>query len=536
MNNIVGIQSGHDVSYSILKNGMPLIHEELERFSRVKEELGDGLKFFFEKTTKNTQKNSKFFTLGNFSARDRERWPKCNDFNSESLMNMIIDQNNGKYLELSHHMCHAANAFFSSNFNEALILTIDGGGMEDKETLTACTIYEGKGSKIKKIKVYDFFRLNIAGGWNFVSQLFGLSVGFPKGNQAGTVMAMASMSNCSKYVEPLMGLMTKRKPMTMSFTNYHSLAKNIFGKIEFSEQDKFDISSSLQTATENIIKEELPFFINKFKPKKLCIAGGCALNSVLIGKIQDWFPQITDVYVPPIPHDSGLSIGSSQYLWHQILGNKRIKWKDNFSPYLGRKYSEKQILEALKKQNDLVKYSYSDDEKIIELLAQQNIISVFGGGSESGRRALGNRSILADPRNESMKDLINKEVKHRQWFRPFAPSIIRTSVSEWFEKDASSPYMSHVLKWKKNKIKQIPAVAHFDGSARLQTVTENDNKWFFNFLRKWQKFSSVPVLLNTSFNDSEPIVETPEHAIKCFLKTKISNLYFRDFGILVSRT
>ena len=212
----------------------------------------------------------------------------------------------------------------------------------------------------------------------------------------------------------------------------------------------------MQTATENIIKEELPF-CNKFKPKKLCIAGGCALNSVLIGKIQDWFPQITDVYVPPIPHDSGLSIGSSQYLWHQILGNKRIKWKDNFSPYLGRKYSEKQILEALKKQSDLVKYSYSDDEKIIELLAQQNIISVFGGGSESGRRALGNRSILADPRNESMKDLINKEVKHRQWFRPFAPSIIRTSVSEWFEKDASSPYMSHVLKWKKNKIKQVPA-------------------------------------------------------------------------------
>ena len=165
MNNIVGIQSGHDVSYSILKNGMPLIHEELERFSRVKKNLEMALSFF-RKNYQKTQKNSKFFTLGNFSARDRERWPKCNDFNSESLMNMIIDQNNGKYLELSHHMCHAANAFFSSNFNEALILTIDGGGMEDKETLTACTIYEGKGFKIKKIKVYDFFRLNIAGGWN----------------------------------------------------------------------------------------------------------------------------------------------------------------------------------------------------------------------------------------------------------------------------------------------------------------------------------------------------------------------------------
>ncbi len=535
MHDIIGIQSGHDVSYSILRNGEPFIHEELERFSRVKEELGDGLKLFFENSSKKIQKNSKFFTLGNFGGRDIKKWPQCNDSNSQSLMNLIIDNNQGKYFELSHHMCHAANAFFSSNFDKSLILTIDGGGLEDKDILTASTIYMGEGTKIKKIKVYDFFKFNISVCWNFISQIFGLSVGYPKGNQAGTVMAMASMSNNTKYVEPLMDIMTNKKDMQSYFQDYKATGKRIFNKLEFSEQEKFDIASSLQIATENLVKEELNFFVKKFKPKKLCVAGGCALNSVLIGKIQNWFPEIIDVYVPPIPYDSGLSIGSSQYLWHQILGNKRVKWKDNFTPYLGRKYNKKKILESLNKNKEFLNFCYADDMKVIELLDNQKIVAVFGGGSESGRRALGNRSILADPRSEKMKDLINKEVKHRQWFRPFAPSILEEHVGKWFERSVSSPYMSHVLKWKKEKINKIPAVSHFDGSARLQSVTKNDNLWFYNFLSKWKRVSGVPILLNTSFNDSEPIVETPEHAINCFLKTKISNLYFYDSKILVSR-
>ena len=157
MDAIVGFQSGHDVSYCLLKNGKPLIHEELERFTRVKEELGDGLKFFFENSSKELQKKSKFFTLGNFGGRDKNKWPQCNDNNSQSLMDLIIDNNQGKYFELSHHMCHAANAFFSSNFDKSLILTIDGGGLEDKDILTASTFYIGEGTKIEKIKVYDFY-------------------------------------------------------------------------------------------------------------------------------------------------------------------------------------------------------------------------------------------------------------------------------------------------------------------------------------------------------------------------------------------
>ena len=168
-------------------------------------------------------------------------------------------------------------------------------------------------------------------------------------------------------------------------------------------------------------------------------------------------------------------------------------------------------------------------------MINKKIISVFGGGSESGRRALGNRSILADPRSPDTKDIINEKVKHRQWFRPFAPSVLRDDVDEWFEIDVDSPYMTTVIKFKEDKRDKVPAVVHFDGSARLQTVTEDDNEWYYNFIKKFKEKTGVPIVLNTSFNDREPIVETPAHAIDCFLRTNIDYLYFRDYGILVSK-
>ena len=544
LDTIVGFQSGHDVSYCLLKNGKPIIHEELERFSRVKEELGDGLKMFFDAKHQLHYNNIKYFTFGNFGGRQKKWGNSTSDSLSNSKMDKLLNKNKGQYLELSHHMTHAANAFFSSNFKNSLILTIDGGGNESEKTMTCATIYEGKNNQIKKVNVFNAGELNLASGWNLVTKLFDLSIGFPKGNQAGTVMAMASMSNSGKYVEPLVELMTNKcfqkeyfelgiESIKLSDLKKNKLVNKIFEIRKFSEQDKFDIASSLQKASEFVVKETLEKFLRQHK--KLCIAGGCALNSVIIGKIQDWFPQIENIYVPPVPYDSGLAIGSAQYLWHQILGNKRIKWNDNFTPYLGRKYDENDIKQALKKFEDFITYYKVDDEKVLEYLENQKIVSVFGGGSESGRRALGNRSIIADPRNEKMKEIINEKVKHRQWFRPFAPSILKERVGNWFEKNVSSPYMTHVIKWKKDKKKLVPAVVHYDGSARLQTVTKNDNFWYYNFIKKWENKTGVPIVLNTSFNDSEPIVESPEDAIKCFLKTNIDHLYFFDYQILVCK-
>ena len=168
-------------------------------------------------------------------------------------------------------------------------------------------------------------------------------------------------------------------------------------------------------------------------------------------------------------------------------------------------------------------------------MINKQIISVFGGGSESGRRALGNRSILADPRHAETKDIVNEKVKHRQWFRPFAPSILRDHVKDWFVHDVDSPYMSIALKFKEGMGEKVPAVLHHDYTARLQTVSKEDNEWYYNFIDKFREKTGVPIVLNTSFNDREPIVETPEHGLDCFLRTNIDYLYFRDYGILVSK-
>ena len=217
-----------------------------------------------------------------------------------------------------------------------------------------------------------------------------------------------------------------------------------------------------------------------------------------------------------------------------MLRNPRIKGEDNGSPYLGELYTEEDVRAAIEGESDILKVQKATDTKVLNLIDKQQIVAVFGGPSESGRRALGNRSILVDPRSPTMKDHINARVKHRQWWRPFAPSILREEVSNWFVRDYDSPYMSFVNYFKEEVRDQVPAVLHADGSARLQTVTENDNAWYYGFLKKWQKKTGVPILLNTSFNDREPIVETPDDAIRCFVSTNIDYLYFYEYGILLS--
>ena len=198
---------------------------------------------------------------------------------------------------------------------------------------------------------------------------------------------------------------------------------------------------------------------------------------------------------------------------------------------MGVTYNEEEIKIALQRNN--ITYSKTTEENVLDLLDKQNIISLFHGGAESGKRALGNRSIIADPRSPHMKNLINEKVKHRQWFRPFAPSILREDVKDWFVKDIDSPHMGVVLPFKDNVKDKVPAVVHLDGTGRLQTVTKKNNKWYYNFIKKWKEKTGIPMLLNTSFNDREPIVETPEHAINCFMRTNIDYLYFSDYNILV---
>ena len=353
--------------------------------------------------------------------------------------------------------------------------------------------------------------------WDYSTEkIFKLSTGYPKGNEAGTVMAMATMGNPEKYYD--------------WFKNFKNNINNPL--IPSSEKDSFDMASSLQKVTEDIVKYILDPYIGKYK--NICFSGGVSLNCVMIGKMLDWWKDI-NIYCDPVPYDGGLSLGCARYMWHQILDKPRIKWKNNSTSYLGRIYSKQEILSEINKQANKYIIINVDDKYVVNLLLNQKIIAVFGGGSESGRRALGNRSILVDPRDPKMKDYLNEKVKHRKYFRPFAPSILREEVKNWFEHDIDSPYMSFAIKFKENMKSKVPAVVHYDGTARLQTVCEKDNKWYYNFIKKWYKKSGVPIILNTSFNDREPIVETPEHAVNTFINTDIDALYFYDYGILLKK-
>ena len=541
---ILGFQSGHDVSYCILDKGIPTIHEELERFIREKEPLGDGLEMAIQRLNTDDINNIQHFAFGNPGGRSGRYQNICGKKIADDKMKSIINQNKGQYSVIGHHQSHAANAFFSSNFDEALIITIDGSGTEKTDPnditnepdnsntfSTAFTFWEGKGNKIKPIKRIPMDELTIGSPWRiYTREIFKLSAGHPYGLAAGTLMAMASVGDPNKYYKDFYNAFKAGGGGPSSYTQKNCTK---YSKIaEISEQEKFDIAAGIQKATEMVVYETIKPIIDQYKPKNICFSGGVILNSVMMGKMYDWF-KVKNMYVCPVPYDGGLAIGAAQYVWHQVLDNPRIKWKDDCPPYMGVTYSKEEVIDALNR-ND-ISYIKTTDEEVLNLLDEQNIISIFQGGAESGRRALGNRSIIADPRSPKMKALINEKVKHRQWFRPFAPSILREDVTNWFVRDIESPYMSFVLPFKDEVKNKVPAVVHLDGTGRLQTVTENNNKWYYNFIKKWKQKTGVPIILNTSFNDREPIVETPKHAVNCFMGTNIDYLYFSDYNILVKK-
>lgn len=534
---VLGLWSGHDCSFCTLTNGRPTHHSELERHIRVKEPPGDSIAVFYQHDGDVADITALATCHRAVGIQEHtQSWQKIRDV---APLHVV-----------GHHQAHAANAFFSSNFNEATIVTIDGGGIEnDRGLCVGSSIWRGNNNKIENILYAPIDRYNVGGVWTRATKyIFRLESGWPQGHQAGTVMAMAALGDPTRWVNDFKKMFKEDLSRTvmqpqghvkgMSSKDPKSPRHPFLGQFEDlikgDVQASYDMAAALQSATEKEVHDIIEYAFKMRPTTNLCLSGGVFLNSVVVGKIQEWFPSVTNVYVPPVPYDGGLTIGAAQYAWHHVLDHKRVLWIDNATPFLGNAYDPSQaITDAI--LTGKLQVADASDDKVLNLLASGKIVAVYHGRSESGRRALGNRSILADPRRAEMKDIVNEKVKHRQHFRPFAPSVLREDVSEWFTRDVNSPYMSFVLKFQENKKHLVPAVVHFDGSARLQTVTENDNAWYYNFIKKWKALTGIPMLLNTSFNDREPICETPHHAINCFLGTEIDYLYFPDHGTLCSR-
>ena len=469
-------------------------------------------------------------------------------------------KNEKKILFSEHHLSHAASAFYPSPFDEAVILTADGVG---EWATTTVAIGKNNNLEIKK-------ELHFPHSLGLLYSAFTYYTGFKVNSGEYKLMGLAPYGT-PKYVEKILENLIDLKDdgtfmLDQKYFNYctgltmtNKKFDKLFGqKPRIPDKDQItqfhmDIAASIQNVTEIIMLKLTKSLKSEYGINNLCLAGGVALNCVANGKILK--EKIFDnIWVQPAAGDAGGSLGAALAYWHIDLNKERkdIK-KDNMQgSYLGNKYSDKEIKIELDKIG--ANYNEYDQQTIIDKtassLSEGKAIGWFQGRMEFGPRALGNRSILGDPRSENMQKNLNLKVKYRESFRPFAPSVLRDEVNNWFEMNTDSPYMLMVSNIKKEKsidmseeqkklfgidllnIKrsEIPAVTHVDYSARIQTVSKETNEIYFNLIKKFKEKTNCPVLVNTSFNiRGEPIVNTPLDAYKCFMGTELDILVLGNF-------
>ncbi len=460
------------------------------------------------------------------------------------LLNKYIGKFRGKIYYFDHHRSHIASAFFASPFEEATILTFDGSG-EELSTIIAV----GSGKKITVLnKVFWPHSLG-----HFYSSMTGF-LGFKMLDGEYKMMGLAPY-NTPDYLDFIRKniLITDRCGsfrLNSGILDYHDAlagyfsneAIKVFGEPRRGDNEPFNerhqkIAASAQAAFEQVVMD-LALWTYKAggNKKNICVAGGCGLNCTANGKILKEGP-FEKMYVPPAPHDSGGSIGAALLVYHEVLDRPR-KFVMEHASY-GPGFSNKEIATALASKGFNVQPVTNEQqllEKCVEFLTSGRIIAWFQGRMEFGPRALGNRSFLADPRNDSIRDVINEKIKKRELFRPFAPSVKEECVLDYFEMDQMSPFMNILTPVCKEKRSEIPAVTHIDGTARIQTVSRSHNPRYWKLLDLFQKKTGVPVLLNTSFNIQEPIVCTPEDAIETFKRSKVDALVIEDYFVTRKET
>lgn len=449
--------------------------------------------------------------------------------------------------QVEHHRSHLASAFFVSPFEKAALLSIDGFG-DFTSTMTGI----GQGNSIEVLE-----EVNYPHSIGVFYSAFTQWLGFPHYGDEYKVMGLAPYGQ-PLYVEKV------KQVIRMKSNGLFDLDERYFRHVKegvamtweagipeigplFSDffvqqlgpardsKDELtqlhrDMAASVQAVCEEVIFHLLTHLQKKTGLDAVCLAGGVAQNSVANGKILRRTP-FKEIYIPPAGHDAGTATGAALYVIHQVLQLPRTKEKQ--SAYTGSQFSDAEIESCL--QNRKVGYQKLDDgalfETVATALADGKVIGWFQGRAEFGPRALGNRSILVDPSRSDAKDLLNAKIKRRESFRPFAPSILQEFVSEYFDVEDEVPYMEKVFPIKKEKHATIPAVTHVDGSGRLQTVSPATNPRYYRLIHTFYQKSGIPILLNTSFNENEPIVNTPEQALECYLRTSMDMLVLGNYVI-----
>lgn len=572
---ILGINAYHaDVSAALVKDGQLIAAIEEERFRRIKHWAGFP-----------TLAIQKCLEMAGISGRDIQhvaisRDPKANlvkkglyALQKRPDLKLILDRvkNARKVRDLhgplasalgvraddlpkihfvEHHPSHLASTFFVSPFEDAAVCAIDGFG-----DFVSTSWALGRGNKLDVIeKVYFPHSLGML--YTAVTQYLGF-MGF---GDEFKVMGLAPYGK-PRYVDQI------AQTLRLTSDGLFELELDFFrhwnegvamewdegyptlGAVFSPELEKLlgpgrqpndpvtereeDMAHSLQVVYERAAFHVLNGLYDRTQNRRLCIAGGCAMNSVANGKIRTHTP-FKDVYVQPASADNGTALGAAYWVWNQELdGNRGFVMEHG---YWGPSHTEEEVFPIIEERDDeqweyVVERCGSPEEtarKTARLIADGNVVGWYQGRMEWGARALGNRSIVADPRRADMRELINTKIKFREKFRPFAPSIAEEALDQYFEGAVPDPFMVQVYPVRPEKRAVIPAVTHVDGSGRLQSVSVRTNPRYYQLIKEFEKLTGVPIVLNTSFNENEPIVETPAQALDCFLRTRMDVIVLND--------
>ena len=569
---ILGLNAYHaDSSAAIFKDGKMIVATEEERFRRVKHWAGFpsmAIEFCLREAGITLSQvdhiaigRDPYAKLGKkllFLAKNpgggwnavKDRLQNAKKVSSLEDEFVAIDKNvdlpalKKKIHQVEHHRSHLASAFFASPFEEAALLSIDGSG-----DFTTTMIGTGKGNKITILDSVDFPH-----SVGLFYTAFTQWLGFPHYGDEYKVMGLAPYGK-PEYVDRLRDVLVflpnglfelnlkyfrSAKSGIISYGEdhvpvvaplYSDYMSEKFGaprqKEEPLTQYHKDMAASVQRITEELIFHILGHLHKKTGLENICIAGGVAQNSVANGKLTR-MTSFKNVYIPSAGHDAGISMGAALYVYNQVLDQPR--GEAVWSAYTGSRFSNEEIEKYLQSRN-IAYQRYPDDElyeKVADRLIDAGVIGWFNGRAEFGPRALGARSILADPRRQDAKDLLNSKIKRRESFRPFAPSILKEYVDEYFEVSDVVPFMEKVFPIRQEKRAAIPAVTHADGTGRLQSVDRTISPRYYNLIEAFRRKTGVPILLNTSFNENEPIVNSPEQALECFLRTSMDMLVLEN--------
>lgn len=451
---------------------------------------------------------------------------------------------------VEHHPAHLASAFFVSPFDDAAVCAVDGFG-----DFVSTSMAAGDGNRLEVLeKVYFPHSLGML--YTAVTQ----HLGFMGYGDEFKVMGLAPYGRPA-FVDPIRRLVRLldggRFELDLRYFRHWSAGVEMewddgspaLGRVHSARMEELlgparvpgaelarrheDLAHSLQLVFEECYFHVLNGLWERTRNPRLCLAGGCAMNSVANGKVRANTP-FRELYIQPAAGDNGTALGAAYHVWHRSLGQPRGFVMEH--GYWGTSYPEAEI-EAIVAARDDAEWEYvlerhPDEESTCRaaarLIAAGDVVGWYQGRMEWGARALGNRSILADPRRADMREVINTRIKFRERFRPFAPSVIESALDEYFEDAVPDPFMQQVYPVREEKRALLPAVTHVDGSGRLQTVSERTNPLYFRLLRAFEEIAGVPLLLNTSFNENEPIVDTPGQALDCFFRTRMDAIVVND--------